>query len=274
MEWTPELRKSVHPESFFKLNGGSIFKRLFEGVEFVWEGLDRLFVITEEYFLQKNQQDDLPAEFEYKEWINREGWHEKMLFVKSAFQADKDLFIPQYDLAIGKDTVFEPTVLIKPPLIVGRCTEIRQGAYIRGGVMIGAHCTIGHATEVKTAVFMDHTEAGHFAYVGDSILGRCVNLGAGTKLANLPFRTLEQKEKVIFEPFDLKIGGHKYYTGKSKLGAILADGVETGCNSTLAPGTLVGSDSWIFPCIFVKGGYYPPRSLLKSDSKIKCLHRR
>jgi len=268
------LRKAVHPDSFFKIDKSSIFSGLFKDVEFVWNGLDQLTETIETFFHQSREDSDLPSEFEIRNWTNREGFQEQILFAKSGFQVKEDLYISKFGLALGKGTVVEPTALIKPPLIVGRHTEIRQGAYIRGNVIIGDYCTVGHASEVKTSVFMDHTEAGHFAYVGDSILGRCVNLGAGTKLANLPFRTLEQKEKIQFEPFDLNIGGEKLHAGKTKLGAILGDGVETGCNSTLAPGTFIGPDSWVFPCIFVRGGYYNARSFLKLDSKVVNLTRR
>ena len=100
---------------------------------------------------------------------------------------------------------------------------MRQGAYIRGNVLIGEHCVVGHATEIKSSVLLGDSKAGHFAYIGDSILGR-VNLGAGTKLANL---------KITGSPIVITVAGKEYHTGLKKFGAILGDGVETGCNSVL-----------------------------------------
>jgi len=91
------------------------------------------------------------------------------------------------EISIGKGTIVEPGAYIKGPCIIGDHCEIRQGAYIRGNVITGNGCIIGHATEVKNALFLDGAKAGHFAYVGDSILGNRVNLGAGTKCANLRF---------------------------------------------------------------------------------------
>ena len=90
-------------------------------------------------------------------------------------------------IRIGKGVLIEPTAYVKSPTIIGDQTEIRHGAYIRGHCLIGNNCVVGHTTEVKHTIFMDNAKAGHFAYLGDSILGNQVNLGAGTKLANLRF---------------------------------------------------------------------------------------
>lgn len=113
---------------------------------------------------------------------------------------------------------------------------------------------------------MNHSEAGHFAYIGDSIIGNYVNLGAGTRLANLRFRSLEQKQKQLFPEIFVELNNEKLPTNLSKFGAILGDGVETGCNTVIAPGSLIGRETWIYPCAFVKGGYYPERSIINTDS--------
>ena len=89
-------------------------------------------------------------------------------------------------VVIGEGTVVEPGAFIQGPAIIGKNCQIRHGAYIRGDVIIGDNCVVGHASEVKNAIMLDTACCPHFAYVGDSILGRDVNLGAGTKLSNLP----------------------------------------------------------------------------------------
>lgn len=129
---------------------------------------------------------------------------------------------------------------------------MRQGAYIRGNVLIGEHCVVGHATEIKSSVLLGDSKAGHFAYIGDSILGR-VNLGAGTKLANL---------KITGSPIVITVAGKEYHTGLKKFGAILGDGVETGCNSVTAPGTILGKDVRRYPNGTARG-YYPPKTIIK-----------
>ena len=100
------------------------------------------------------------------------------------------------DVTLGEGSVIEPGAYVKGPCWIGRNVEVRHGAYVRGQVIVGDGAVIGHATEVKGSIFLPGAKAGHFAYVGDSVLGRDVNLGAGTKLANL--RLKGDEVKVLF----------------------------------------------------------------------------
>lgn len=269
-----DLMVHVLPDQFFQLDPGSPFSRLFQPDQAVWTGLDRLPETIQAVFDRETAREPNPEGFHIHTRKNRENCIETIVSVEKGYYARADIFFHHIGIAVGSGSAIEPGVVIKPPLVLGKNSEVRQGAYIRGGAIIGDHCTVGHTTEVKTAVFMDHTEAGHFAYIGDSILGRCVNLGAGTKLANLPFRTLELKRKQAFEHFSIKIADRRINLGRSKLGAILGDGVETGCNSTLAPGTLIGPDSWIYPCLFVRSGVYKRNSLIRSAAANEILTAR
>ncbi len=153
---------------------------------------------------------------------------------------------------IGPGTVVEPGACIKGPVIIGKNSEVRQGAYVRGNCLVGDHCVVGHTTEIKGSIMLDNAKAGHFAYIGDSILGNNVNLGAGTKLANL---------KMIPGTIVVRSIKERYDTGRRKLGAILGDQTETGCNSVTSPGTLMGPRSIVYPGIAVPGGYYPEKTL-------------
>ena len=128
-------------------------------------------------------------------------------------------------IAVGNGTVVEPGALIKGPTIIGDNTEVRQGAYIRGTVIVGNRCVVGHTTEIKSSIMLYGSKAGHFAYIGDSILGE-VNLGAGTKCANL---------KVFSSTVTLEVEGTRYDTGLRKMGAIMGDHVELGCNTGNKP---------------------------------------
>lgn len=157
-------------------------------------------------------------------------------------------------IAIGQGVFIEAGALIKSPTIIGDCSEIRQGAYLRGYCLIGKRCVVGHVTEVKHSIFFNDAKAGHFAYLGDSILGNGVNLGAGTKLANLRFTG---GEVPIRTPTGIQASGLK------KLGAIMADEVQTGCNSVTNPGTLLGKKTMLMPNTTAPSGYHPPNSLIK-----------
>lgn len=160
---------------------------------------------------------------------------------------------------IGEGSVVEAGAYLVGPCYIGRNCQIRHGAYLRGNVIAEDHSVIGHATEVKNALFLEGAHAGHFAYVGDSILGKGANLGAGVKCANL---RLDGKEVV------LSLCGQRVPTGLRKLGAIVGDGVQIGCNSVLNPGTLIGKGAAIFPSLnvggWIEGGEYVRESLLQT----------
>lgn len=150
------------------------------------------------------------------------------------------------DVVLGEGSVIEPGAYVKGPCWIGRNVEVRHGAYIRGHAIIGDGAVVGHATEVKGSIFLPGAKAGHFAYVGDSILGRDVNLGAGTKLANLRLKGDE---------VTVKAAGGRVPTGLRKFGAILGDGVQTGCNSVTNPGTVLGKGCHVHPCV-ATGGWH------------------
>ncbi|OAG27444.1 acyltransferase [Thermodesulfatator autotrophicus] len=156
---------------------------------------------------------------------------------------------------IGRGVLIEPGALIKGPTYIGNFSEVRQGAYIRGSTYVGERCVVGHTTEVKNSIMLNGAKAGHFAYLGDSILGHEVNLGAGTKLANL---------KLKGNTIKIKVGEEVVDTGLRKLGAILGDYVQTGCNSVTNPGTLIGPHSLVLPNTTAGPGLFASKSLIKS----------
>ncbi len=160
-------------------------------------------------------------------------------------------------ITIGQGSIVEPGAYISGPCIIGNHCVIRHGAYIRGNVLTGDGCIIGHDSEVKNAIFLDNVHAAHFAYVGDSILGNSVNLGAGTKCANLK---LDRKTiKCFFE-------SKKIDTGMTKLGAIIGDRTQLGCNVVTNPGSLLGQDVFSHPCLNLEG-FIPSNSLVRAPAK-------
>ncbi|QER42789.1 glucose-1-phosphate thymidylyltransferase [Thermodesulfobacterium sp. TA1] len=163
-------------------------------------------------------------------------------------------FLSSEKIYFEKGVKVEPFAIIQGPAYFSQGTEVRQGAYVRGSVYTGVGCVIGHTTEVKNSIFLSQAKAAHFAYVGDSILGAQVNLGAGTKLANLKFN----KKEIIFT-----IEGEVIKTGLKKLGAILGDGCQTGCNSVLQPGTILGKFSFVFPARVAGPGFFGPFTKIK-----------
>jgi acetyltransferase-like isoleucine patch superfamily enzyme len=160
---------------------------------------------------------------------------------------------------IGKGTSIEPGAYIRGPAIIGNHCQIRHGAYIRGNVIVGDHCVIGHTTEVIRSILLNHVRADHFAYIGDSILGNECHLGAGVILANVKMRINPSSVRI-------PINGQSCDTGMRKLGAILGDRAEIGCNSTLNPGTVLGKGVLVYPGVTLRGSY-PPKTVIKASDQ-------
>ncbi len=161
-------------------------------------------------------------------------------------------------ISIGEGTVVEPGAYIRGPCRIGKNCEIRHGAYIRGNFICGNHCVIGHATEVKNSIFLNRAQAGHFAYIGDSIIGNSTNLGAGTKCANL---RLDHKN------ISIQFGDKKFDSQLRKFGAIIGDDAQIGCNAVTNPGTLIGKGAKCYPCINVRG-FVPENYIVRSSEQI------
>ena len=144
---------------------------------------------------------------------------------------------------IARDAVIFDSAYIKGPCIIGEKAEVRQCAFIRGNAIVGKNCVVGNSTELKNVILFNNVQVPHYNYVGDSILGYKAHMGAGSITSNVK----SDKTLVVIK------GEEKYETGLKKVGAILGDGVEVGCNSVLNPGTIIGRNSNIYPLSPVRG---------------------
>ena len=171
-------------------------------------------------------------------------------------------------IVIGKGVKLSPGAVLEGPLRIGDDSEVRPGAYLRGGVWVGSGCVVGTNTEVKRAILLDGAKAPHLNYVGDSVLGAHVNLGAGTILSNFRHDGSE------IEIPDSKDGRHRIATGRRKLGAVLGDGVLTGCNCVLHPGCIVGAGTQLYPGVMLRPGFYPPQHLVKLLQDLELVEQR
>ena len=159
---------------------------------------------------------------------------------------------------VAKDATVSESAVLCAPCIIGHGTEVRPGAYIRGAVLIGDGCVIGNSTEIKNAIIFDGAELPHYNYVGDSIIGYRAHMGAGVIASNLRL----DKKSVI-----LRTDSAKFDTGLRKLGVLLGDFAEVGCNSVLSPGTVIGRKSIIYPLTSVRG-YVPSGVKFANDGII------
>ena len=159
---------------------------------------------------------------------------------------------------IANSAKVAPTAFLGSPLIVDKDAEIRHCAFIRGNAIVGKGAVVGNSTELKNVVLFDKVQVPHYNYVGDSILGYKSHMGAGSITSNV------KSDKTLVT---IKYGTDKVETGLKKMGAVLGDEVEVGCNSVLNPGTVVGSHSNIYPLSSVRG-YIPSNSIFKSADNV------
>lgn len=159
---------------------------------------------------------------------------------------------------VAKSAIVAPTASITGPCIIGKGTEVRHCAFIRGSAIVGENCVVGNSTELKNVLLFNNVQVPHYNYVGDSILGYKSHMGAGSITSNVK----SDKTKVTLWYKQDKIG-----TGLKKMGAILGNYVEVGCNSVLNPGTIIGSNTTIYPLSMVRG-FVPGKSIYKNKGEI------
>lgn len=212
---------------------------LFAGARFPWEPLHRLKDFLRETIASRGPRVpiDLPG----------------------GAYVDANVFI-------GDGAHIDPGVYIGPNTVIEPGAEVRFGAYIRGDAYIAERAVVGHDSEVKHALLLPEAKAAHFAYVGDAILGRNVNLGAGVKMANVRVDRSRDGIKV-------RVNGEVHDTGLRKFGGVLGDGVSLGCNSVTSPGILIGKHTVGYPLASLQG-VYPPNTILQMKQAIKQIPRR
>jgi UDP-N-acetylglucosamine diphosphorylase / glucose-1-phosphate thymidylyltransferase / UDP-N-acetylgalactosamine diphosphorylase / glucosamine-1-phosphate N-acetyltransferase / galactosamine-1-phosphate N-acetyltransferase len=203
---------SLSPKAFFDLVD-SPYAPLFS-VQYVWEALRLL----KEFFTTQR------------------------LGVLEGVISNQAYLVHPEQISIGKGSVVEPGAYIQGPCIIGKNCQVRKGAYLRGHVLAADGCVMG--CEIKHSILLNKAAAAHYSYVGDSILGQAVNLGAGVKCANL---------RLDRQPIVIRFQNEAHETGLKKMGVIAADGVQLGCNVVTNPGTLIGKKTLCYPSLNIGG---------------------
>lgn len=159
---------------------------------------------------------------------------------------------------IAKDAKVFPSAYIGGPCIIDHGAEIRHCAFIRGSAIVGKNAVVGNSTELKNSILFDNVQTPHYNYVGDSVLGYKSHMGAGSITSNVK----SDKTLVV-----IKSAEESIETGRKKVGAILGDFVEIGCNSVLNPGTVLGRNASVYPTSCVRG-VVPENSIYKDKDNI------
>jgi len=165
---------------------------------------------------------------------------------------------PAEDIWIARTAKVALSSCIQGPCIVGQYAEIRHCAFVRGSAIIGEHAVVGNSTELKNVILFNYVQVPHYNYVGDSILGFKAHMGAGSITSNV------KSDKSLV---NVRFNNGVIKTGMKKVGAMLGDYVEVGCNSVLNPGTVIGRNSIIYPLSSVRG-YVPQDSIFKNSNEI------
>ena len=175
-------------------------------------------------------------------WQALTGIKELILTLGQTLGEDYSEISPQ--VWVHKTAKVAPTAFLGGPCIIGAGTEVRHCAFIRGSALVGENCVVGNSVELKNVILFDNVQVPHYNYVGDSILGYRSHMGAGSLTSNVK----SDKTLVV-----VKDGDEQIPTGLKKMGAMLGDFVEVGCNSVLNPGTVIGPHSNIYPTSCVRG---------------------
>jgi UDP-N-acetylglucosamine diphosphorylase / glucose-1-phosphate thymidylyltransferase / UDP-N-acetylgalactosamine diphosphorylase / glucosamine-1-phosphate N-acetyltransferase / galactosamine-1-phosphate N-acetyltransferase len=154
--------------------------------------------------------------------------------------------------------------MIQGPAIIGRNCVIRHNAYIRSHVVVGDNCVVGNASELKQALLFNGAQVPHFNYVGDSILGHRVHLGAGVKISNFKLDGSNVLVDLEGKPFD---------TGLRKFGALIGDRSDVGCNAVLNPGSILGRNTIVYPNVNWRG-VLPADRIVKNRAVLDVVVRR
>ena len=201
-----------------------------------------MYKTNELFDLSKTRAADLLRECEYP-WQALDKIGETILKIGAALSSE-EFSHPKEDVWIAKDAVVYPTAWINGPCIIDSGAEVRHGAFIRGNALVGKNCVVGNSVELKNVILFDNVQTPHYNYVGDSILGYKAHMGAGSITSNV------KSDKLLVV---VKDGAEQVETGRKKVGAMLGDRVEVGCNSVLNPGTVIGPDSNVYPTPCVRG---------------------
>ena len=201
-----------------------------------------MYKITQLYDLERTQAKEYLLQFTYP-WEALSGLKAFIQTLgKSLDKAEYREISPE--VWVHHSAKLAPTAYLGAPCIIGAETEVRHGAYIRGSALVGKNCVVGNSVELKNVILFDGVQTPHYNYVGDSILGYKAHMGAGSITSNV------KSDKTLIT---VRGDGESLATGMKKIGAMLGDFVEIGCNSVLNPGTVIGRNSQVYPLSCVRG---------------------
>lgn len=215
-----------------------------------------MYKISELYDLSHTAAGEYLSGFEYP-WEALAGIKQLIIDIGESLDKNEyDEVSPQ--VWVHKSAKVFPTAYLGAPCIIGENSEVRHCAFIRSSALVGKNCVVGNSAELKNVILFDNVQTPHYNYVGDSILGFHSHMGAGSITSNVK----SDKTLVV-----IRDGDEVFETGLKKMGAMLGDYVEVGCNSVMNPGTVIGRNTNIYPLSRVRG-VVPADSIYKNADDI------
>ena len=214
-----------------------------------------MYTVKELYDLSHSQAGEYLGRFTHP-WEALKGIKDFIVTLGTTLSKDDYLEVSP-EVWVHRTAKVAPTAYLGAPCIIGANTEVRHCAFVRGSALVGENCVVGNSTELKNVILFDNVQVPHYNYVGDSILGYKAHMGAGSITSNVK----SDKSLVVIH------SQPPVETGIKKVGAMLGDNVEVGCNSVLNPGTVIGRNSNVYPTSCVRG-VVPENSIYKKNDNI------
>ena len=219
------------------------------------ERVMRVYTISDLYDLEHTDAKEYLNQFVYP-WEALKGIKDLIIRLGEKLGDEYQQVSPQ--VWVHRTAQVAPTAYLGAPCIIGPETEVRHCAFIRGSALVGAGCVVGNSAELKNVILFDSVQTPHYNYVGDSILGYKAHMGAGSITSNV------KGDKSLVT---VRMGDEAVATGLKKMGAMLGDFAEIGCNSVLNPGTIVGRNAQVYPLSSVRGTV-PASHIWKRDGVV------
>lgn len=219
-----------------------------------------VYTIEEMFDLEKTIAAVLFAGLRYP-WQALAGIEAEILRLGPALPTDK-FDNPVENVWVAKSARVAKSAYVGGPCIIDEGAEVRHCAFIRGNAIVGKGAVVGNSTELKNSVLFDGVQVPHFNYIGDSVLGYKAHLGAGAVTSNV------KSDKT---PVVMKAADEQLETGRKKVGAMVGDHAEVGCNSVLCPGSVLGRGCNVYPVSRVRG-QVPANSIYKAAGEIVPKH--
>ena len=217
-----------------------------------------MYTIEQMYDLDHTLAKEYLSQFTYP-WEALKGIKDMIISVGESLPKDEYDEVSEH-VWVHKTAKVFPSAYLGVPCIIGPRTEVRHCAFIRSAALVGADCVVGNSVELKNVILFDHVQTPHYNYVGDSILGYYAHTGAGSITSTV-------KSDTTLVVVHARNTHEDVETGLKKMGAMLGDHVEVGCNSVLNPGTVIGRNSNVYPTSCVRG-FVPENSIWKNDGTV------